>query len=70
MKKVGIIILVIGLLITLFAGYNFVTRKKVLEIGKLEITRDENHVMNWSPLAGVVVIVIGGAVYVYGAKKD
>ncbi len=30
----------------------------------------ENHIMDWSPLAGVLVIVIGGAVYLYGAKKQ
>ena len=60
MKQAGIIILIIGLLITAFAGFNFVTQKKVVEIGKLEITRDENHIMDWSPLAGVAVMLIGG----------
>lgn len=70
MKQAGIIILVIGILLTIFAGYNVVTQKKVVQIGKLEITKDENHIMDWSPLAGVVVIVIGGGMFFYGMKKQ
>ena len=70
MKQAGIAILVIGLLITAFAGFNFVTKKKVVDIGSLEITRDENHILDWSPLAGVAVILVGGAIYLYGSKKQ
>mgnify|MGYP001549548446 CR=1 FL=1 len=70
MKQTGIIIIVVGLLITAFAGFNFITKKKVVEIGKLEITKDENHIMDWSPIAGVIVMLVGGAVYIYGAKKS
>ena len=69
MKQTGIILLVIGLLLILFSGFNFVTKKKVVDIGSLEITRDENHVLDWSPLAGVVVLMIGGGIYLYGSKK-
>lgn len=70
MKNAGLIILVIGLLITIFTGFNFVTKKKVVDIGKLEITKDENHFLSWSPLVGIVVMVVGGAVYLLGAKKE
>jgi hypothetical protein len=69
MKKVGIIILAIGLIITVFTGFNFVTKKKVVDIGKLEITRDKNHALAWSPLIGVAVMVVGGAVVFYSAKR-
>ena len=70
MKQTGIIILVIGLFITAFAGFNFVTKKKVVDIGKLEITKDENHVMTWSPVIGVVVMAIGGGILFYGVRKQ
>ncbi len=69
MKKTGLIILVIGLLITIFTGFNFVTKKKVVDIGKLEIIKDENHYMSWSPLVGIVVMVVGAGVYLFGEKK-
>ncbi len=69
MKKAGIIILVIGLVITLITGFNFVTKEKVLEVGELQITRDKQHSLAWSPVVGVVVMVIGGAVLLFGVRK-
>ncbi|MGE0637929.1 MAG: hypothetical protein AB7G44_03680 [Bacteroidia bacterium] len=69
MKNAGLIILAIGLLITLFTGFNFITKEKVVDIGKLEITADKKHSVAWSPLVGVAVMLIGGGVYFYGAKK-
>lgn len=70
MKTAGMVILVIGILITVFTGFNFFTRKKVVDVGKLEISRDKKHSVEWSPIAGIVVMVIGGGVYLYGTKKQ
>lgn len=69
MKKVGAIIFVIGLLATVFAGFNIVTREKVVDIGDLEIMANKNHVMDWSPAIGVAIMIVGGIVYVFGSKK-
>ncbi len=69
MKTAGILILVIGLLITIFTGFNFVTKKKVVDIGNLEISTDKNHRLAWSTLIGVAVMVIGGVVLIYGVKR-
>ncbi|MDZ4205454.1 MAG: hypothetical protein U1C46_11640 [Bacteroidales bacterium] len=70
MKKAGIVIFVIGLLLTIFTAFKFVTKEKVVDIGELEITRDKNHSLAWSPLIGVAVMVIGGGFYLLGAKKQ
>ena len=55
MKKAGVIILVIGLVITFITGFNFVTKEKVLDVGELQITPDKQHSLAWSPLVGVVL---------------
>lgn len=68
MKNVGLFILAIGLVLTLFAGFNFVTREKVVDLGSVEITQNKNHTLPWSPIAGVAMIVIGGGIYFFGAK--
>jgi hypothetical protein len=68
MKKIGIVILFIGLLITIFAGFSFVTREKVVDLGSVEIMQNKKHTLSWSPIVGVVLMVIGGGVYLYGAK--
>ena len=69
MKKIGAIIFVIGLLAAVFAGFNIVTREKVVDIGELEITANKNHIMDWSPAIGVALMIVGGVVYIFGDKK-
>lgn len=68
MKKISLLIIVVGLLLTLFSGFNYITREKVVDIGDLEITANKNHTLEWSPIAGVVMIAIGGALYFAGSK--
>jgi hypothetical protein len=69
MKTIGIIILVSGIMLAIFTGYSFVTKKKVVDIGTMEITTDKNHNLAWSPLIGVGVMAVGGLFIFYGLKK-
>ncbi|PIW69338.1 MAG: hypothetical protein COW08_07735 [Ignavibacteriales bacterium CG12_big_fil_rev_8_21_14_0_65_30_8] len=68
-KKIGLVILIIGLLMTLFSGYNYVTREKVMDMGDVHIMVDNNHSSNWSPFIGIGVMVIGGVIFMSGKKK-
>jgi hypothetical protein len=69
MKKTGLVILAIGIVITIFTGFNYITREKVVDIGEVQITRDKNHSVAWSPLIGVAVIALGGGILLFGPKK-
>ncbi len=69
MKNAGIIIIVIGLAITLFTGFTYFTREKIVDIGELEISANKRHTMDWSPLVGVGVMAAGAVVYLVGMKK-
>jgi hypothetical protein len=69
MKKVGIIILIIGLVVTIVTGLSFVTKEKVVDIGKLEISADKKHSVSWSPVVGVLTMAIGAGAYMVGTKK-
>jgi len=70
MRKDGIVILVVGLLITVITGFSYVTKEKIVEVGDLEITAQKNNRTNWSPLAGIAVVVIGGIMFVAGRGRD
>jgi hypothetical protein len=61
MKKIGIIVFILGLGLTLFTAFTFFTREKVVDLGSVEITRNKPHHLNWSPLIGIAVMGIGGA---------
>jgi hypothetical protein len=69
MKKIGLIIFAIGVLITAVTGFTYVTREKVVDIGSLEITANKRHNLAWSPIVGLVVMAVGGVVYLVGEKK-
>lgn len=69
MKKIGIFLLGLGLLITVFTGFNFSTRETVVDIGKLEITNHKDHGVIWSPWLGAAMMLVGGALLAFGGKS-
>jgi hypothetical protein len=70
MKTAGIIILIVGLLMTLYTGFTYVTKEKVVDLGKLEITKDNQHTVNWQPYVGIGMMIIGGVVLILDRKKS
>lgn len=50
---------IIGALMMIYTGVNFVTEKKVADLGPVEISKEKNHPVNWSPLIGLVLLVSG-----------
>ena len=69
MKKIGIGIVILGLILTIFTAVTFFSREKVVDIGDVKITRNKPHHLNWSPLIGIAVMGIGGVVFVMAPKK-
>jgi len=69
MKTAAIIILIVGLLMTLYTGFGFMTKEKVLDMGDIEMTMNKHHTAAWSPLLGLGVMVVGGALLVVAKKK-
>jgi uncharacterized membrane protein YidH (DUF202 family) len=70
MKTAGIIILIVGLLMTIYTGFTYVTKEKVVDLGELEITKDNQHAVHWQPYVGIGMMVIGGVVLILDRKKS
>ena len=70
MKTAGIIILIVGLFMTLYTGFTYVTKEKVVDLGELEITKDNQHNVHWQPYVGIGMMVIGGVVLILDRKKS
>ncbi len=60
MKTAGIVLLVAGILLTIYSTFTFFTKEKVVDLGKVEISRDKKHTVNWSPFVGIGLIAVGG----------
>jgi hypothetical protein len=68
MRNLGIIIAIVGLIMLVIPGFNYVTQKKVVEIGKLKINKDENHSVQWSPIIGGILLV--GGIVIFATNKS
>lgn len=69
MKTAGIVLLVLGLLMTLYTGFTYVTKEKVVDLGELEKTTDNQHSVQWQPYVGIGTMVIGGAMLLLDRRK-
>ena len=68
-KGVGIALILIGIVMTIYTGFNYVTTEKLVDIGPIQINHEKNHPVQWAPIVGVIVIVIGGFLVVNGSSK-
>jgi hypothetical protein len=69
-RTIGIIVTVIGIIMLLYNSFNYVTTEKVVDIGPIQINKEVNHPLEWSPIAGVVLAVVGVVLIVVGTKKN
>ena len=67
-KSLGIGLIVLGIIMIIYTGFNYVTKENVVDLGPIQINADKNHPVQWSPIIGVVLLV-GGIVVVVTGKK-
>lgn len=67
MKMAGIVLIVIGIGIVVWGAFGFKTREKVLDVGPIHATKDEEHHVPFGPIAGAI-IAIGGVVLLVKSK--
>jgi len=68
MRNLGIILVIIGIIMMLITGFNFVTREKVVDVGPLEVNKETKHPVQWSPIIGGVLL-IGGIILIATSKR-
>jgi hypothetical protein len=69
MRNIGIVLMVIGLIMVLFTGFQYFTKEKVVDVGPVEVYKDKAHNVNWSPIIGGILIVGGIALFAADKKK-
>jgi len=67
-KTIGIVLIILGIIMVLYNSFNFTTTEKVVDIGPLEINKEVNHPMAWSPVIGIV-LAVGGVVLIVTSNK-
>jgi hypothetical protein len=68
MRIAGLILLVLGALALAYQGFTYTTEKKVLDIGPLEATVDQEKTVPLPPVLGGAAMVGGIALLALGKK--
>jgi uncharacterized membrane protein HdeD (DUF308 family) len=58
-RTLGLILLVVGVLALAYQGFTYTTRKKVVDIGPIQATKEEHHTVPLPPVIGVLALVGG-----------
>lgn len=68
MKAIAGVLIVLGIAMILFRGFNVQTEKKVVDLGPVEINKKQNNWIGWPTYAGAIAIG-GGILLLLAAKK-
>ena len=69
MKPLGITLIIIGIIMIAYTGFNYVTTERVVDLGPIKVNKEENHPVKWSPIVGVALL-LGGIVVIAIDKKN
>jgi hypothetical protein len=69
MKTLGIVLMIVGGIMMIFTGFNIITREKVVDLGPVEINKEEKTPIYWSPITGGILLAAGIVVMVAAKKK-
>jgi hypothetical protein len=68
MKNIGIIMIVLGVGILIWGAFGFVTKKKVIDVGPLDVSKNEEHSVPYGPVAGGI-LAVGGVALLMKARS-
>lgn len=69
MKAFGIILVLVGVAMLVFNGFNYTKKEKVVDLGPIEINADKQESVNWPAYAGGIVLLAGIGLVVLDRKK-
>jgi drug/metabolite transporter (DMT)-like permease len=67
-KVLGTILIVVGLIMIAYTGFNYITTEKVVDLGPIQVDVKKNNFVKLSPVIGIVLL-IGGVFFLLRSKK-
>jgi drug/metabolite transporter (DMT)-like permease len=69
MRVAGIVLMIVGVLMIVFSGFNFTQEKNVAKIGPVEVNKEETKHIGWPTYTGGIILLAGIAFTLAGRKK-
>ena len=67
MKILGIVLIVVGIVVFAYQGITYTSRKKVVDIGSVQVTAEKTRTLPLPPIVGGIALV-GGIVLLLVGK--
>jgi hypothetical protein len=67
-RTVGIVIVIMGIMMIIYTGFDFITTEKVDDLGPVKIDKQKNNFIQWPPIVGIGLL-IGGILTISFDKK-
>ena len=68
-RTIGIVLIILGIVMMIYTGFNYVTTEKVVDLGRIQINREKNHFVQWPPIIGAVLLVGGIVAFILNKKS-
>lgn len=68
MKAAGLVLVILGILALVYQGITYTHHKQILKVGSITAQRKETSTIPIPPIAGVILIVGGGALLIFGGS--
>ncbi len=69
MRVLGIVLIIAGILMFIFRSFSFTEEKKILDVGPLEVNKQEQKTIGWPVYAGGIAVLAGIALVVMDKKR-
>ena len=70
MKIIGFLIIIFGLVFTIYTSISFFTQERILKVGTVELTHSQPQYFSWIPFIGLAVMVFGVYLILQARKKE
>ncbi|HUM65641.1 MAG TPA: hypothetical protein PLV32_07350 [Chitinophagaceae bacterium] len=69
MRTAGIILIVLGIALLIFRGFNVKTEEKVVDVGPIEVNKTEDKWVGWPVYTGGIAIIAGLIMVIADRRK-
>lgn len=70
MRTLGVLLVIAGIVGFLVTGVSYTTTENVVDMGPLQVEREQERSLPITPVASGILVVVGGALIVVGMRQE
>lgn len=69
-RTIGLILIAIGIVALVVQGISYTTKEEVLDLGPVEVTKEERNTIPLPPVLGAIALIGGIGLVAVGGRKS